>query len=299
MDHAVIAVRTGGLALPTFLLLGLVAVIGFQTDLIRVPAFVTAADGRPETVVIAPRPFDYRAGGDFLRGTASIDGPLIHVAAPQPLEITTYQVSVADYAHCVADGACEKAAPRRRVTGNVPVTGVNYRDATDYAAWLSKKTGETWRLPTIEEWAFAAGSKAVDHALGVETDADDPAQRWLLNYEREATQAADGPATPRPLGTFGVNEYGLADLSAVVWEWTATCASRTTVDAAGEVLSRIESCGVHYLEGRHRTPINVFVRDAVGGGCSVGVPPDNIGFRLVREPGWFERLMNAIYRSRG
>jgi formylglycine-generating enzyme required for sulfatase activity len=79
-----------------------------------------------------------------------------------------------------------------------------------------------------------------------------------------------------------------------VWEWTSTCHSRTRLDAAGGVLSRIESCGVRLLEGRHRMPMSQFVQDARGGGCSMGVPPDNIGFRLVREPGWFESLTTTI-----
>jgi formylglycine-generating enzyme required for sulfatase activity len=251
----------------------------------------------PETVVIAPRAFDYRASGDFIRDTASIDGPLIHVAAPQPIEIMIYQVSAADYAECVADGACEDAAPRRRVTGNVPVTGVNFSDATAYAAWLSQRTGTTWRLPSVEEWTFAAGSMAGDSALGAEGNVNDPAKRWLLAYQRASEASTSGPANPKPLGSFGTNEFGVADLSAVVWEWTSTCATRTTVDEAGSVVSRVEGCGVRYLEGRHRTPVNVFVRDALGGGCSVGVPPDNLGFRLVREPSWWERLVAGIAAS--
>jgi hypothetical protein len=36
-------------------------------------------------------------------------------------------------------------------------------------------------------------------------------------------------------------------------------------------------------------PVNVFVRDAIRGGCSVGNPPDNLGFRLVRDPPWHAR----------
>jgi formylglycine-generating enzyme required for sulfatase activity len=294
MGDAAITTRPQDLTLPVLLLAGLLTLIAIETETIRLPSFSTASVAGPETVVIAPRPFDYRASGDFLRGTASIDGPLVHVDRPAELEIMKYQVSATDYAACVADGACEKAEPRRRGTGDVPATGVSYNDATDYAAWLSKRTGETWRLPTVEEWAFAAGSKAVDHALGVETDASDPAQRWLLAYEREAQLSTDGPAKPAPLGTFGANEFGVADLSAVVWEWTSTCASRTTMDVAGETVSHIESCGVRYLEGRHRTPMSAFVRDAIGGGCSVGVPPDNLGFRLVREAGWRERALSTV-----
>ena len=66
---------------------------------------------------------------------------------------------------------------------------------------------------------------------------------------------------------------------------------------SGETLSHLDSCGVRLLEGRHRTPMNIFVRDAMGGGCSVGVPPDNLGFRLVREPGFIEKLLGWFGRG--
>lgn len=287
---AAIAIATGpgrGLMLPAILLAALLSLIAVQTEVVRIPTPGSGIPG-PETVRIVPRPFQYRASGEFLKGTASVDGPLVRVAAPPPLDIMKFQVSAADYAACVADGACSKAEPRRKGKGDVPVTGVSYDDATAYAAWLSRRTGAVWRLPTVEEWAFAAGGKAVDHALGVETDGLDPAQRWLLQYEKESALGTNAFATPEPLGHFGLNEFGVADLSAVVWEWTATCASRTTLDDAGRMVSFVDSCGVHYLEGRHRTPMSNFVSDAVGGGCSVGVPPDNLGFRLVRETGWLE-----------
>jgi formylglycine-generating enzyme required for sulfatase activity len=298
MAHAATATRARDLALPGLLLAGLLTAIGWQTDAIDLPVLsFSTTSAAPETIVIAPRAFAYRASGDFIRGTASVDGPLIEIDQPAPLEIMKYQVSVADYALCVADGACKKAEPRRHGDNtNLPVTGVNFNDATGYADWLSRRTGETWRLPTIEEWAFAAGSEAVDHALGINANDDDPAERWLFAYERESALGTDGPANPEPLGSFGVNEFGVADLSAVVWEWTATCASRTTLDAAGKTLSHLENCGVRYLEGRHRTPMSAFVRDALGGGCSVGAPPDNLGFRLVRVPSWLAFARSAIAR---
>jgi formylglycine-generating enzyme required for sulfatase activity len=294
MSESATTRHTLDLALPGLLLAGLVSLIGVQTAIIPLPHLGAARPPVAETVIIAPRAFDYRASGDFLRGSAAVDGPMIHVANPAELEIMTYQVSAADYAQCVADGACKKAEPRKGGTGNVPATGVSFDDASDYAVWVSRRTGATWRLPTVEEWVFAAGSKAVDHALGVETDATDPAKRWLLAYAREAALGGDGPLRPEPLGSFGFNEFGVADLSAVVWEWTATCANRTTLGDAGEVLTYVESCGVRYIEGRHRTPMSTFIRDAIGGGCSVGVPPDNLGFRLVREPPAWERVRRAV-----
>jgi formylglycine-generating enzyme required for sulfatase activity len=179
----------------------------------------------------------------------------------------------------------------------MPAIGVSFDDAEDYARWLSAKTGETWRLPDIAEWAFAAGSQAVDHALIKETDAANPADRWLAFYEKEAALGVGNTsALPEPAGTYGENEFGVADMTGTVWEWTSTCNSRVSLDAAGRQIADVQSCGIRFLEGRHRTPMSTFIRDGRSGGCSVGAPPDNLGFRLVREPGWFAKLLGLLPR---
>lgn len=275
----------GGLLLPGALLVALLGAVAVLSNAFPPTLLTFGSAAGPETVTIATRPYSYRASGDFVRDGAEVDGPMVSVVAPAPLEIMTYQVSEAEYGACVRDGACRPAEPRRRGVGNVPVTGVSFRDATDYANWLSRETGDTWRLPTVGEWAFAAGSKARDHALGRETDGADPAERWLAFYEKEAALGSDALATPQPTGAGGINEYGVADLAGAVWEWTSTCGGRTTLDTDGTVLRQLDSCGVRMLEGKHRTPMSNFIRDAMTGGCSAGVPPDNLGFRLVRDPG--------------
>ena len=48
---------------------------------------------------------------------------------------------------------------------------------------------------------------------------------------------------------------------------------------------RSENCGVRVVEGQHRTYVTDFIRDARAGGCAVGTPPANLGFRLVRVGG--------------
>lgn len=282
------------LALPGLLLAALATIIGLETGIVGLPTLGnTGAQLVPATTLIAPRPYAYRAPGDFLRGTAAVDGPWVSVADPPPLEIMTYQVSAAEYARCVADGACAEAEPRRRTSGDVPATGVSFVDAAAYAAWLSAKTGETWRLPSVAEWAFAAGSKATDPALQV-ADSNNPADRWLAAYEREAEFDDSSNSAPRIRGTFGSNEFGVADVAGTVWEWTTTCNSRSTLGLAGETLHHVESCGVKVLEGRHRTLMSDFVRDAKSGGCSTGTPPDNLGFRLVRDPGPVAAMLRWI-----
>jgi hypothetical protein len=55
------------------------------------------------------------------------------------------------------------------------------------------------------------------------------------------------------------------------------------IDAHGDVIPTTTNCGVRIVEGRHRTYVTDFIRDVRRGGCSVGVPPAHLGFRLVRD----------------
>lgn len=285
----------GSVALPASLLVAGALLIAAQLDVPGAIAPQPTIAG-PETVTLAPADFSYRAEGHFLRDGKPVDAPMIDTRLDGPLVIMKYQVSAADYARCVDLGACAPAEPRNIGQGDVPVTGVNYEDATAYAAWLSKRTGQDWALPTDRQWAFAAGSGFVDDALQLDEESTNPAERWLANYEKEAARENEAGRMPLPLGSFGVNENGVADMGGNVWEWTQTCHRRVHVDAAGTVLSEVPACTIKVLDGQHRTPMSYFIRDAKSGGCSVGIPPDNLGFRLVRRPAWYEPLLSLIGR---
>jgi formylglycine-generating enzyme required for sulfatase activity len=235
-----------------------------------------------ETVDVAPRVIAYRLAGDFSQAGRPVDAPLAAVARTSVLNIMKQQVTVADYDRCVAETKCMARSPPEGFDPNLPAVQVSWQDATAYAAWLSVKTGETWRLPTDEEWVFAAGSRFHDDALLVAASRD-PSVRWLAGYEKDSEQEALDQR-PRPSGAFGANEYGLLDLSGNVWEWTNTCFLRQALDTKGKPAgASTVNCGVRLVEGEHRTYVTDFVRDARGGGCSVGKPPSNFGFRLVRE----------------
>jgi len=212
-----------------------------------------------------------------------VEAPLVSIRFARPLSIMQRQVSSADYRACVDDGACH--APDRDVAIALdrPAVQVSWHDASAYAAWLSNKTGSHYRLPTDQEWAWAAGSKFADD--GVAIDASNPAQRWIARYDREAERDTD--TTTRPFGAFGINENGLADLSGNVWEWTATCFERSVLDASGAIAKTNANCGVRIAEGAHRAYVTDFIRDARAGGCAAGTPPDNLGFRLVRDQSSF------------
>jgi formylglycine-generating enzyme required for sulfatase activity len=248
-----------------------------------------------ETVDVAPRVFAYRLAGDFSQAGRAADAPLAAVARASVLHIMKQQVTVADYGRCVAETKCAAGAPLENFDPNLPAVQLSWQDATAYAAWLSAKTGETWRLPTDEEWVFAAGSRFHDDALLVAASRD-PSVRWLARYEKESEQEAVNQR-PRPPGAFGANEYGLLDLSGNVWEWTNTCFIRQALDAKGKPAgASTVNCGVRVVEGEHRGYVTDFVRDARGGGCAAGKPPSNLGFRLVREDNGIATIASMLRR---
>lgn len=236
--------------------------------------------GEPELITVAPRTFAYREAGEFTRGGRAVDAPLVSGMRKAPLVIMRRQVTASEYEECVREGACPASPQDSLPAGDRPVVKVNWRDASAYASWLSHKTGRAYRLPTDEEWAFAAGSRFMDDGLGAD-ESGDPSKRWLSRYEKEANRDTFEKDV-KPAGAFGVNEHGLADMAGNVWEWTDTCYRRVALDTGAASGGVTVNCGVRVVAGRHRSYMTDFVRDARSGGCAVGAPPTNLGFRLVR-----------------
>ena len=65
--------------------------------------------------------------------------------------ITQHEISWQDLAlFCASHDVCEAQASR------LPVAGIELSVIEQYTAWLSEKTGELYRLPTLEEWYLVA-----------------------------------------------------------------------------------------------------------------------------------------------
>jgi formylglycine-generating enzyme required for sulfatase activity len=238
-------------------------------------------DIRPAVAELRPGTLQYRSAGEFTRAGKPAEAPMMTVRVEHPFAIMKLQVVASDYQRCVDDQACKPLAAGVAILPDRPAVQVSWRDAEAYASWLSRKTGLTYRLPTDEEWAYAAGSRWRDDAVVI--DANDPSRRALARYEREVElkEAAAADGDPKPVGSFGRNEHGLFDLAGNVWEWTSTCFTRVKLD--DQALAPTVNCGVRVVEGQHRSYVTDFIRDARAGGCAAGVPPANLGFRLVVE----------------
>jgi len=92
-----------------------------------------------------------------------------------------------------------------------PVTFVTWQQAVDFCAWLSKKEGKPYRLPTEAEWEFAcrAGTTTAFHMGDKLTDTDaniGSKDGKLLNQ-------------PSKVGSYKPNAWGLHDMHGNVVEW--------------------------------------------------------------------------------
>jgi formylglycine-generating enzyme required for sulfatase activity/serine/threonine protein kinase len=107
-----------------------------------------------------------------------------------------------------------------------PVVNVSPRDAEAFAVWRSSRDGVPYRLPTEEEWEYAARSGGI-YKLYPWGD------RW--EEQRAVVRAADA----KQVGSFpeGANRWGVVDLIGNVWEWTSSKASLYQGNSAGEITS--------------------------------------------------------------
>ena len=110
-----------------------------------------------------------------------------------------------------------------------PVVNVSWNDAVAYCAWLSKKEGRTYRLPTEAEWEYACragtttrfyhgnapeGLAKVGNVADAVFKAKLPDWKWTI-------KASDGYVFTAPMGSFRPNAFGLYDMHGNAWEWCA------------------------------------------------------------------------------
>ncbi|HSE16701.1 MAG TPA: bifunctional serine/threonine-protein kinase/formylglycine-generating enzyme family protein [Pyrinomonadaceae bacterium] len=93
-----------------------------------------------------------------------------------------------------------------------PVANVSPKDVEAFAAWLSKRDGVVYRLPTEEEWEFAARNGSKDSLFP-----------WGNSWERGRANI-NGKKSPADVGSFpqGATQSGVQDMVGNVWEFTSS-----------------------------------------------------------------------------
>ena len=237
----------------------------------------------PELVVVP--------AGSFLMGSPASEaqrddneGPQHQVAIPAPFAVGRYEVTFAEWDACVAAGGCTHHRPGDQGWGRRtrPVINVSWHDAQEYVQWLSRKTGQAYRLLSEAEWEYVAraGTTTAFHTGG--TISPDQA-----NYYGKSTYGSGRKGVYRkqtvPVGTFEPNGFGVYDVHGNVYEWVEDCWNESYAGAPSDGSAWTSGdCSRRVLRGGSWGSIPGHLRSALRSrldSVDRGVQP---GFRVIR-----------------
>jgi formylglycine-generating enzyme required for sulfatase activity len=185
-----------------------------------------------------------------------------------------------------------------------PVTCINWHDASAYLEWLSRKTGQRYRLASEAEWEYAvrAGTRTA-YWFG-----DDPARicefvnlgdldtqnqfRWhetKIKYDKmsdwKGQSCRDGHPTLAPVAETVANPFGLHGMLGNANEWVADCWNDDYRSAAGNQAARLTGadCGLRVMRGQGWTAIAASTRAAFRLKMNATDRRFTFGFRVARD----------------
>jgi formylglycine-generating enzyme required for sulfatase activity len=91
-----------------------------------------------------------------------------------------------------------------------PVVNVSWNDAVAFCAWLSKREGRRYRLPTEAEWEYACRAR---------TTGTHPWEGGVEALKDKAWTGANNRGDAQPVGRLAANAWGFHDMVGNVYEY--------------------------------------------------------------------------------
>jgi serine/threonine-protein kinase PpkA len=226
--------------------------------------------------------------GTFTMGKAGIAkaSPERTVSIDYNIAVSKFEITFVDYEKYTSNTG--KTVPDDNGWGRAsrPVINVSWQDANNYADWLSRQTGKTYRLPTEAEWEyFARAGKQSDYWW----NDDDARERANCKRGCDSEFAGMFSGKSAPVGSYAKSPFGLFDTAGNVSEWTQDCyqnhylgaprdgsTRNITASACKERVTRGGSAKDNYKD------LYTFARE----GANPDTRSETIGFRVVQELGY-------------
>jgi formylglycine-generating enzyme required for sulfatase activity len=199
------------------------------------------------------------------------------IAVPRPFAIGRSEVTFAEWDQCAEASAC-KVRPDDHGwgRGNQPVINVSWEDTKEYLSWMSRRTGQRYRLPTEAEWEYAARA-------GTRT-----AFWWGRDVSSGHAQCAtcENPPPQRTAAvrSFRPNGFGLYDTAGNAAEWVEDCWNDNYRNAPKDLSAWTKGdCELRVLRGGSFTSQANAIRSAARFRYDYDVRYYANGFRVLRE----------------
>ena len=153
-----------------------------------------------------------------------------------------------------------------------PVANVDFEDAQAFARWRSTRDNATYRLPSEEEWEYAARNGATGTLFP-----------WGSDYQDG--KAVLGQPSLLPVGSLegGANRWGVRDLIGNVWEWTSTPLNVYPGYTGDPLDAKATKNKIIIRGGAYNTDLSKSkISSATRNGTLPNDKQPSLGFRLVR-----------------
>lgn len=141
-----------------------------------------------------------------------------HEVEVAPFALGKHAVTFEEYDRFVIAIDCKKPSDRSWGRGRRPAINITWFDAMAYAEWLSRQTGQTYRLPTEAEWEYACrAGTTTPFSFGTTISTEQA--NYDGNYVYGKGQQGVYRQKTVEVGQFPANAWGLHDLHGNVWEW--------------------------------------------------------------------------------